>query len=147
MVTASRPHDRGTCSLVGVEHPPIQRNIEMTNDEPQNDRDYDVEKDREEHRSTCGDPHARLAAPMTEQPCCATVSLTRLANGRPRSAAGASPGPLEREVRGHSGWNPGVLLSGPNHLWSRVSHMTAEAEHRCLACLAQRQLSIEEPDD
>ena len=52
----------------------------MTNDEPQHDRDYDVEKHREEHRSTCGDPHARLAAPMTEQPCCATVSLTRLAN-------------------------------------------------------------------
>src|SRR6266576_3401510 len=32
-------------------------------------------------------------------------------------------------------------------VWNRVSHMTASAAHRCLACSARRQLSIEEADD
>src|SRR5207247_6441038 len=55
--------------------------------------------------------------------------------------------PLEREVRGHRGWNPGIHLPGPNHLENRVSHMSASAARCCLPCLARRQLSIEEPDD
>src|SRR6266480_5109611 len=72
--------------------------------------------------------------------CSRTPALTGRGEHRePRS--------VEREVRGHSGWNPGILLPGPNHLWNRVSHMAASAAHRCLTCLARRQLSIEEADD
>jgi len=59
------------------------------------------------------------------------VRITAALSGR---ASTANPGSLERDVRGHSGWNPGVPLPGPNHLWSRVSHMTVSGAHRCLTC-------------